>query len=178
MVQKSINEDFLRYQRTLLVLTDCIDKTKLLESNIQSSHLLSDEEIFKQIHKKAEIRAKLNAVKQAIIEVLAEHKGGVSLPQLPIFLKRKLPFKLDWNQLGYAKLKDLITSMNDQIKLELIGPNHTLAYLIYSGRYHHTNGHSDDIQNIPREKSLISQNKKLSVDIVNQRGIKNNLFVD
>jgi hypothetical protein len=30
--------------------------------------------------KKAEVGAKLNAVKQAIIEVLAEHKGGVSLP--------------------------------------------------------------------------------------------------
>lgn len=55
--------------------------------------------------------------------------------------------------------------MNDQIKLELIGPNHTLAYLIYSGRYHHTNGaHSDDLQNIPRFKPLISDHKKFSVD--------------
>ena len=49
------------------------------------------------MRRKAEIGAKLSAVKQAIVEVLAEHKGGVSLPQLPIFLKRKLPFKLDWN---------------------------------------------------------------------------------
>lgn len=47
--------------------------------------------------KKAEVGAKLNAVKQSIIEVLAEHKGGVSLPQLPIYLKMKLPFKLDWS---------------------------------------------------------------------------------
>jgi hypothetical protein len=30
MVQRCINEDFLRYQRTLLVLTECIDKTKLI----------------------------------------------------------------------------------------------------------------------------------------------------
>jgi hypothetical protein len=45
-------------------------------------------------------------------------------------------------------------SMNDKIKLELKGPNHTLAYLIYSGRYCHPNGHSDDIQNIPRDKPL------------------------
>ena len=85
--------------------------------------------------RRAEIGAKLQSVKQAIVEVLAEHKGGVSLPQLPIFLKKKLSFKLDWNQLGFAKLKDLILSMQDQIKLELAGPNHTLAYLVYSGRY-------------------------------------------
>lgn len=49
------------------------------------------------MQKKAEIGAKLQAVKCSILEVLAEHKEGVSLPQLPIFLKRKLPFKLDWN---------------------------------------------------------------------------------
>jgi len=35
--------------------------------------------------------------------------------------------------------------MNNEIKLELIGPNHTFAYLMLSGRYHHENGHSDDI---------------------------------
>ena len=58
---------------------------------------MSEDEILKQIQKRAEISAKLNAVKQAIIEVLAENKRGVSLPQLPIYLKRKLPFKLDWN---------------------------------------------------------------------------------
>jgi hypothetical protein len=51
----------------------------------------------RNLQKKAEIGAKLKAVKQSIIEVLAEHKQGVSLPQLPIYLKRKLPFKLDWN---------------------------------------------------------------------------------
>lgn len=73
----------------------------------------SEEEFIKHLQKKAEIGAKLQAVKQSIIEVLAEHKTGVSLPQLPIFLKKKLPFKLDWNQLGFAKLKDLIISMND-----------------------------------------------------------------
>jgi len=56
--------------------------------------------------------------------------------------------------------------MNNEIKLELIGPNHTFAYLMLSGRYHHENGHSDDIQNIPRDKALIDNNPKtLSVDI-------------
>ena len=89
------------------MLTECVDKTKMgvSPSEIQA---LSEQELFRQVCKKAEIGAKLQAVKQAIIEVLAEHKSGVSLPQLPIFLKSKLPFKLDWNQLGFAKCKDLI----------------------------------------------------------------------
>lgn len=63
MVQQSINDDFLRYQRTLLILTECIDKTKLFENSVSQQALLSDEEIIRQIHKKAEIKAKLNAVK-------------------------------------------------------------------------------------------------------------------
>ena len=88
MVQKCINEDFLRYQRTLLVLT--VDKGVRGEDagtgygsgkdGVNGVAQISEEEMFKQITKKAEIRAKLNAVKQAIIEVLAEHKSGVSLP--------------------------------------------------------------------------------------------------
>ena len=69
-------------------------------------------------------------------------------------------------------------SMNDQIKLELIGPNHTLAYLIYSKRYHHTNGaYSDDLQNIPRMKNLISEKQKFSVDFHN-KDFKNNLLIE
>ena len=68
-------------------------------------------------------------------------------------------------------------SMSDQIKLELIGPNHTLAYLIYSNRYHHNNGaHSDDLQNIPRFKPLISEKQKFSIDYFN-KDFKHNLLV-
>jgi hypothetical protein len=33
----------------------------------------------------------------------------------------------------------------------LKGPNHTLAYLLNKGRYHHSYGHSDDMKNIPRK---------------------------
>ena len=71
--------------------------------------------------------------------------------------------------------------MNDQIKLELIGPNHTLAYLIYSGRYHHSNGHSDDIQSISKSKSLYAEQKNFSLDLSSQRGddvLKNHPLAD
>ena len=56
-------------------------------------------------------------MKEAIIEILAESKTGpktgMSLAQLPQYLKKKLPFNLDWNELGFPKLKDLLQSMTD-----------------------------------------------------------------
>jgi OST-HTH/LOTUS domain len=78
------------------------------------------------------------------VEILAESKTGMSLAQLPLYLKRKLPFTLDLNELGFPKLKDLILSMSDRIKLELRGHNHPFAYLIKSGRFVHSSSHSDD----------------------------------
>ena len=53
----------------------------------------------------------------------------MSLAQLPMSLKRKVPFRIDWNELGYPKLKDLILSMPDEIKLDLKGQNHPYAKL-------------------------------------------------
>jgi hypothetical protein len=97
----------------------------------------------------------LIVVKNALIEILAESKTGMSLAQLPLYLRRKLPFPLDLNELGFPKLKDLILSMSDQIKLELRGHNHPFAYLIRSGRYVHSSSNSDDFQNIPKSKNFI-----------------------
>jgi hypothetical protein len=51
----------------------------------------------------------------------------MSLAQLPMHLGKKLPFKLDLNEIGFPKLKDLIISMSDRIKLELRGTNHPFA---------------------------------------------------
>jgi OST-HTH/LOTUS domain len=84
----------------------------------------------KDAPKKVAADAKLNMVKQALIEILTENKQGMSLAQLPLYLRRKLSFSLDLNELGFPKLKDLILSMNDRVKLELRGHNHPFAYLI------------------------------------------------
>lgn len=62
MVQRAINEDFLRYQKTLLVLTECIDKTKVLEAQASNHSSMTEEEIFKHMQKRAEICAKLQSV--------------------------------------------------------------------------------------------------------------------
>lgn len=123
--------------------------------------------------------AKLNVVKNALIEILAESKTGMSLAQLPLYLRRKLPFTLDLNELGFPKLKDLILSMSDKIKLELRGHNHPFAYLIKSGRYVHSSSNSDDFQSIPKNRGFIKTTQPhLSEDVNISRHLKNALALN
>ena len=71
---------------------------------------------------------KLNEVKNVILELLKEHRDGISLAQLPIHLKKRISFPLDFNELGFPKLKDLLNSMS-QILIEPRGANHLYAVL-------------------------------------------------
>ena len=54
----------------------------------------------------------------------------MSLAQLPMNLKRKLSYPLDLSELGFAKLKDLLSTM-PEIEIELRGTNHPFAVLSY-----------------------------------------------
>lgn len=94
--------------------------------------------------KNQQIQQKLKLVKKSLIEVLAESRNGISLAQLPINLQKKLKFKLQLNELGFAKLKDLVMSMSGEIKLELRGANHPFAYLINKGKKPHSDINSAD----------------------------------
>lgn len=104
MVQLAIDEDLLRYQRTLLVWTPVSNKKSFEQDN----------------------SSKLRDVQHAIIEVLKENKAGVSLAQLPLYLKRKLSFYLDLTELGFSKLKDLLMTMPN-VEIVLRGTNHPFA---------------------------------------------------
>ena len=72
MVQLAVKEDVLRYHKTLLVWTTTVDKHKAASFD---SHV--------EDYKKAAIAAKIRIVKDALIEILAESKSGMSLAQLP-----------------------------------------------------------------------------------------------
>jgi len=104
MVQLAINEDLLRYQRTLLVWTPA-NRKKGTEDDSSK---------------------KLKAVQKAIIELLQESRAGISLAQLPLHLKRVLGFPFDLADLGYAKLKDLLQTI-PEVVIELRGTNHPFA---------------------------------------------------
>jgi len=151
----------MRYSKALLLWRECIDKSKVWKSDSTSNEM---QEFQNQV-KLADIKAKLTTIKNAIVEILAEHRDGkVPLAQLPMYLRNKLPFTLDYNYLGYAKLQDLILSMDGCIKLELKGHNHPFVYLVKSGRFVHNNSKSDDHMLIPERFGLLGSSR-LSVDI-------------
>lgn len=103
-------------------------------------HKIENEEEEEDQEKLGKRKGKLRIVKDALIEVLAESKNGVSLAQLPMQLKKKLPFTLDLNELGFAKLKYLLETMDDEIMVELINYNHPFAFLVNKKRQKsHTN---------------------------------------
>ena len=67
-MQYAVKEDVLRYHKTLLVWTTTVDKHKKMAEEMQ-----------KVSQKNATVAAKLNVVKDALIDILAESKTGMSL---------------------------------------------------------------------------------------------------
>lgn len=123
MVQIAINDDILRYQKTLLVWT-------------AGKASQTPEEV---------VAERLKQVKNAIIETLLETIEGVSLAQLPMKLKAFLPFPLDLNELGFAKLKDLLTTV-PHVRIEQRGSNHPFA--VYIGHSASTSASDADVQTV------------------------------
>jgi len=123
MVQMAINDDILRYQKTLLVWT-------------AGKATQTPEEV---------VAERLKQAKNAIIETLLETIEGVSLAQLPMKLKAFLPFPLDLNELGFAKLKDLLATIPN-IKIEQRGSNHPFA--VYIGHSASTSASDADFQTV------------------------------
>lgn len=136
MVQKAISDEIIKYQKTLLVWTEFMEK----DSTISIGTL---EE---QNKKQKEINHKLEIVYRALIDVLLMIPEGISLAQLPNHLKNKLPFPLVVSELGFNKLKDLILSMGDNIKIEHRGHNHPFAVLQNPEAYHRS-GRSEEYVN-------------------------------
>lgn len=68
LVQFAVKEDILRYHKTLLVWTTTVDKHKKLAEEVQ-----------KEKNHKDAVEVKLLLVKNALIEILAESKNGMSL---------------------------------------------------------------------------------------------------
>ena len=112
MVQLAINEDYLRYQRTLLIWT----------TNNQG------------IISRTELLRKMQIIKSTIISLLEKSQDGVSLAQLPLHLKRSLNFPMNISELGFAKLKDLLATF-PEVAIELRDTNHPFAVLCKDNKY-------------------------------------------
>ncbi|OMJ71694.1 hypothetical protein SteCoe_30024 [Stentor coeruleus] len=110
MVQLSIDEDLLRYHKTLLIWVPSSNKITTDKENNE----------------------KLMTIQKTIIEILKDSKDGMSLAQLPLYIRRKLNFSLDISELGFAKLKDLLLTM-PEVEIELRGTNHPFA--VYKSKF-------------------------------------------
>jgi hypothetical protein len=88
IVQLAIDEDLLRYQKNLLVWTSCL-----------------------KVGKENDVLEKNRKIQESLVAVLARHRDGVSLAQLPGVINSYIDFHLDLQELGYAKLKDLVLSV-------------------------------------------------------------------
>ena len=102
IVQLAVNCDYLRYQKTLLVWKNSSSKPKT--------------------------DFRLKKVKRLILDILKENVGGISLAQLPLQMRKKLGYHLDMPSLGFAKLKDLLVTMNE-VLIEQKGMNNPTACL-------------------------------------------------
>jgi hypothetical protein len=122
-IQFAINKHMLKHQRTLLVWN-----TTPLKSRGHEVFSSDSEAVRKE---KERIKHKLNVVKQIILELLNGKPAGIPLAQLPQQLKHKLPFPLDLNELGFLKLKELLATMADQVKVDAKGHNYPIARLIH-----------------------------------------------
>ena len=86
MIQLAINQDIIRYQKTLLIWTASYPI-------ILSDKIISD---------------RIKIIKEEVIKLLKPRVSGLPLAQIPVYLKRKLKFQLKISELGFKKLKDLL----------------------------------------------------------------------
>lgn len=77
---------------------------------------------------------KLQYIKTTILSILEKSKEGVSLAQLPLYLKRNLNFPLSISELGFPKLKDLLATF-PEVAIELRDTNHPFAVLCKDTKY-------------------------------------------
>jgi len=123
-VQEAINKGLLKYERTLLVKN---------HPNESILHALTDGNFnvnYAQDPALAKKTKLVKRIKDIILNIIGENREGVSLAQIPLLLRRKLGFSVNFQDLGFPKLKNFITTaMADMVKIESSGANHSFAVL-------------------------------------------------
>lgn len=98
-VQKALNLNILIYYKTLLIRNNQFDS---LSQNASSE---------------AKNAKKISTLKEQILLLLRENKGGLSLAQIPLLLKNKYKKSYNIQSLGFPKLKNLLATM-EEVDLE------------------------------------------------------------
>lgn len=123
LVQEAINKGHLKYEKTLLVKNN--PNAGILIALNEGSYVNTI--LDPVLAKKAKL---VRRIKDIILGIISESQEGVSLAQIPLLLRRKLGFSVNFQELGFPKLKNFImTAMSDQVKIESSGANHSFAVL-------------------------------------------------
>ncbi|KAL4448784.1 hypothetical protein ABPG74_012873 [Tetrahymena malaccensis] len=128
-VQEAINTGIIRYHRTLLVKHAYNEENSVLN---ESSSVFSLENSVHILEKSAyglQRDVTVKHLQDALLEILQEYPKGVSLVQIPQYLKKKVYFQFNLQDLGFPKLKNFIQTMNDKVQIELAGTNNSYAIL-------------------------------------------------
>lgn len=122
-VQDLINKNLIKYERTLLVKNYPESLPKALKA-----FEIKKESQEHQTGKKAKL---IKKIKDVIMDILGNHSEGLSLAQIPLLLKKKIGYPINFQELGFPKLKNFMqTLMTDQVKIESSGSNHSYAILL------------------------------------------------
>jgi len=125
-VQEAINKGILRYQRTLLVKNNPNDNS-MLSFYTEGEGANSSFSMDPILEKKSKI---LKAVKDVLVKVLSETPEGIPLAQIPLHLKKEMDVVVNFQELGFPKLKNYLSTLTDLVKIESSGTNHAFVKLI------------------------------------------------
>jgi len=126
-VQEAINKGILRYQRTLLVKNNPNTDNSMLSIYTEGEGANSSFTVDPILEKKSKI---LKAVKDVLVKVLTENPEGIPLAQIPLHLKKEMDLVINFQELGFPKLKNYLSTLTDLVKIESSGTNHAYVKLV------------------------------------------------
>ena len=146
-VQEAQNENLLIYYKTLLIKNNQFNSynEKSQNQNSKKSNLI------------------LNECRELILKILEQHKNGISLAQIPIFMRKTYGKTYNFQALGFPKLKNLLASM-DEVEQEKMSGNSLKAQLKnmpnrtqVSNVSTNQTVNSNNLENNSENKTLINQ---------------------
>lgn len=138
-VQEAINKGIIRYHKTLLI-KNVVEEYQSFTNESSSflecdySFSLNDKELYI-----LQRNIKVKTIQVAMLGILYESsEPQISLAQIPLSLKKAVPFTFNLPDLGFPKLKNLILTLSDIVKMDInksnlnfnLNPDHESLFLI------------------------------------------------
>ena len=159
LIKRSLDQGVLNHWKTLLVKNNS-------KPNINS--LVREQEIYEH--------------SRNIIELLREHRDGVSLAQFKQYYKNKFPTKpFDYEALQFTKLTDFLNTMEEFVVIEKLHRNNNVAFLKKGVNYRTAlNHYTNLLKSVRPSKKKYTQPAQeygVSMDIICNRQVNNRMLL-